>query len=56
MNENIKTMIQKQMEDAKRGATYRTGIGIEDFIPSAVRDDEKELRERKSEMQVVWMP
>ena len=46
MNENIKTMIQKQIEDAKRGATYRTGIGIEDFIPTAVRNDEKELRDK----------
>ena len=44
-NENIRNMIRKEIEDAKRGATYRTGIGIEDSIPASVREEEIKLRD-----------
>lgn len=46
-HEKIKTLIKKQIEDAKRGATYRSGMAVEDIIPVQVVRFENEMRERK---------
>ena len=40
----MKEMIEKQMSDAKRGATYRSGLALDDIIPSEVVAMEEELR------------
>ena len=45
-HEKMKDLLNKQMKDAARGATYRPGIGVEDRIPSSVKVKEKELRKQ----------
>ena len=43
-HEKMKEMINKQMKDAKRGATYRSGVALEDTIPSEIVKKETLLR------------
>ena len=43
-HDKTKDMIKKQIADAKRGATYRSGIALEDIIPKSVVDLENDLR------------
>ena len=55
-NEKMKELIQKQMEDAKRGATYRSGMAIEELIPLEVvrKYNERKTLERRT-MSDLWL-
>ena len=46
-HDKMKKLIVKQIHDAKRGATYRSGMSVEDIIPVSVIRLENEMRERK---------
>ena len=50
MNEKLQELIRKELKDKKRGATYRSGMVVEDCVPTEVKElEERRKRDCKSE-------